>query len=48
MLGVVDKLLIEFLRAQTTRMKTQVLAIFFEVPMTSVTPYLNPHISAEL
>ena len=26
---------------------TGVLAITFRVPMTSVSPYLNPHISAE-
>jgi hypothetical protein len=30
---------------ETTRTKTPVLAIIFRVPMPSVSPYLNPHIS---
>jgi|AntAceMinimDraft_5_1070358.scaffolds.fasta_scaffold106720_1 hypothetical protein len=42
MLGEHGKLLIERLRARTTRTKTPVLAIIFRVPMTSVSPYLNP------
>ena len=41
------KFSIECLRAQTTRTKTPVLAIIFRVPMTSVSPYLNPQISDE-
>ena len=48
MLSVVKKLLIECLRAQITRKKTTVPAITFGVPMKSASPYLNPHISAEL
>jgi hypothetical protein len=36
MLDVVEKLLIEYLRARTTRTKTPELAIIFRVPMTSV------------
>jgi hypothetical protein len=45
MLGEKGKLLVECLRAQTTRRKTPVLGIYFRVPMTSVSPFLNPHIS---
>jgi hypothetical protein len=41
------KILNRVVRAQTTRTKTPVLAIFLLVPLTSVSPYLNPHISAE-
>ena len=41
------KYLIECLRAQTTCTKTPVLAINFRVPMESLSPYLNSHISAE-
>jgi len=41
------KILNKVFRAQTTHTKTQVLAITFRVPMSSVSPYLNPHISAE-
>jgi hypothetical protein len=48
MRGVVEKQLIECLRAKTTRTKTPVLAIIVGVPMVSVSPYLNPHISAVL
>jgi hypothetical protein len=47
MLGVCGSQLIERLRAQTTRTKTPVLATIFRVQMTSESPYLNPHISAE-
>jgi hypothetical protein len=47
MLSCGGKFSIGCLRAQTTRTKTPVLAIIFRVPMTSVSPYLNPHISAE-
>jgi hypothetical protein len=40
---VVDgKLLIEWLKAKTTRKKTPVPALIFRVPMASVSPYLNP------
>ena len=39
--------LIERFRAKTTPAKTPVLAINFRITMTSVSPYLNPHISAE-
>jgi hypothetical protein len=39
--------LIERLRAQTTSAKTPLLAIIFRVPMASVSPYSNHHISAE-
>jgi hypothetical protein len=35
------------LRAKTSRTKTPVLALIFRVPMPSVIPYLDPHISAE-
>jgi len=45
MLGAEEKFLIERLRAQTTRTKTPVLAIILEYQCVS--PYLNPHISAE-
>jgi hypothetical protein len=37
----------EFFRALTTSTETPLLAIIFRVPMPSVSPYLNPHISAE-
>ena len=47
MLGAEGKFLIECLRAKTTRTKTPIQAIFFRVPMTCVSPYLSPHISAE-
>jgi hypothetical protein len=47
MLGEKEKLLVECLKAQTTRIKTPVLAITFKVLMASVSPHLNPHISAE-
>ena len=39
--------LIDCLRAKITRTKTTVPAITFRVPMTSVSPYLNPHTSTE-
>jgi len=48
MLGAEGGFLIECLRAQTLRTKTPVLAVIFRVLMTSVSPYQNPHISAEL
>jgi hypothetical protein len=41
------KFLIECLREKNTRTKIKVLAISFREPMTSLSPYLNPHISAE-
>jgi hypothetical protein len=47
MLGVLEKPLIELLTAKTIRTKTPVLAIIFRVIMTSVSPYINPHISEE-
>jgi hypothetical protein len=47
MLGCEGKFSIDFLRAQTTRTKTPVLAIIFRVPMTGVSSYLNPYVSAE-
>ena len=47
MLGVDGKFLMVRLRAQTTRIKTSVLAIIFRLQMANVSPYLNPHISAE-
>ena len=47
MLSDEGKFSIECLRAQTTRMKIPVLALFFLVPITGVGQYLNPHISAE-
>jgi hypothetical protein len=40
--GIAEKLLVECLRAKTTRTKTPVLALNFRVPMTSLCPYLNP------
>jgi hypothetical protein len=46
-LGVEGKLLKKRLRAKNTRTKTTVLAIIFRKPMPSVSPYLNPNISAE-
>jgi hypothetical protein len=46
-LGGEGKFLIERFRTQSTRTKTPVLAIIFGVPMTSLSPYLNPHTSAE-
>jgi hypothetical protein len=47
MLDAEGKFLIESFKAKVTRTKTPVLAIIFRAPMKSVSPYLNPHISAE-
>jgi hypothetical protein len=47
MLEIFASMLKERLMAQLARMKTPVLAIILRVPMPSLSPYLNPHISAE-
>jgi hypothetical protein len=47
MLGCHPPLLIVCLREKSTSTKTPVLAIIFRVPMTSVSPYRNLHISGE-
>ena len=47
MLEVFEELLIERLRAQLHAKKTPVLAIIVRVPFLIVSPFLNPHISAE-
>jgi hypothetical protein len=46
-LGAHEEPLKERLRAQTTRTKTPVVAIYLRVPMKSVTPYQKKYISAE-